>query len=264
MIPAAHKKFADHAASQLEADPRFLGLAAAGSWISGQLDEFSDLDLVLVVDPGRLSSVLQDREQIIQSMGPCLAAFPGDHVGVPNLSICLYEDPLLHVDLKFVALDDFSQRIENPVVIWERDSALTKVMEESKPHHEQHDLQWMEDRFWTWIHYGAQRLGRGEIFEVLDMLAFLRSRVLGPLLSARSSKPPRSVRRVEKFASQEDLKELQSTVAAYDARSCEQALKNAAKMYVGLRETLAPMNLKRNRRAEMASLRYLHEVSEKL
>ena len=80
------------------------------------MDEFSHLDLVIVTDPGRHASVIQELNAIAHSLGPCLTSFPGDHLGGPNLLICLFEDPLLHVDLKFVTLDDFSQRIENPEV----------------------------------------------------------------------------------------------------------------------------------------------------
>ncbi|MBZ3597788.1 aminoglycoside 6-adenylyltransferase [Xanthomonas perforans] len=249
---------------RLSQDPRILGLAAGGSWLTGELDEFSDLDLVIVCDPGRSRSVLEDAPHLAQQLGPCLASFPGDHLGVPNLLICLFDDPLLHVDLKFVALDEFNRRVENPEVLWERDGALTKVIESSQPTTPTLDLQWIEDRFWTWIHYGSQRLGRGEIFETLAMLSYLRERVLGPMESVRATRIPRGVRRLEKYVDAEDLQQLRSTVARHDARNCSQALKNAAKMYVGLREILDKGNLQRNRRAEMASLRYLHEISEKL
>ncbi len=88
--------------------------------------------------------------------------------------------------------------------------------------------------------------------------------MLGPLANARQGRGPRGVRRLEKFAADDDQASLRDTVASYDAKACEQALKSAAKMYVGLRESLAPLHLKRNRRAEMASLRYLHEISDKL
>lgn len=264
MVPAAHQKFVDNAISKLEFDARILGLAVGGSWLTKQLDRYSDLDLVIVCEPGRANSVFQEMDTIAAGLGPCLASFPGDHVGVPNLLICLFDDPLLHVDLKFVSLDDFPYRIENPEVLWERGGALTRVLEETKPSSPHLDLQWIEDRFWTWIHYGAARLGRGELFETLSLLSFLRDRALGPMESARAGKPPRGVRRLEQIGDAQDLQELRATVATYDPRACEQALKAAAKAYVGLREVLDPGTLKRNRRAEMASLRYLHEISETL
>ena len=37
----------------------------------------------------------------------------------------LYGPPLLHVDLKFVSLDDAHERIEDPVILWEVDGRLS-------------------------------------------------------------------------------------------------------------------------------------------
>ncbi len=264
MIPESHRNFVKNAIFQLEKDERILGLAAGGSWINGEMDAYSDLDLVFAIDPTFYAAVIQQMGSIAHSLGPCLSQFTGEHVGAKNLLICLYEDPLLHVDLKFVELDDLTQRIENPVVLWERNGALTRMIESTKPIPESKSLQWIEDRFWTWIHYGAKSIGRGEVFEALDTLAFLRAQVLGPLITTKAGKHPRGVRRVEQYCDSDDLEALRSTVASYHSLAIAQALKNAAKSYVGLREILAPDDLLRNRRAEMASLRYLHEVSEKL
>jgi hypothetical protein len=228
------------------------------------MDEFSDLDLTLVFDPGRSNSVMSEKEAVADQLGPLLASFPADHLGLPEILICLYDDPLLHVDLHFISLDDFTRRTQNPTVLWERNGALTKVIEETKPKIQHINLQWIEDRIWTWIHYAAMRLGRGEVFETLSTLCFLRDKVLGPMILTKAARPPWGVRRLEKYGEPEDLLELQDTVASYDPQSCERALKAVAKTYVGLRETLDPGTLKRNRRAEMASLRYLHEISERI
>jgi hypothetical protein len=53
-------------------------------------------------------------------MGNLLAAFTGEHVGEPRLLICLFADPLMHVDLKFISLGQLSSRVEDPVILWER------------------------------------------------------------------------------------------------------------------------------------------------
>ena len=42
------KEFADKIVEIIKADSSVIGLAAAGSWITNEMDEFSDLDLVLV------------------------------------------------------------------------------------------------------------------------------------------------------------------------------------------------------------------------
>lgn len=264
MISSPHRQFADRAINRLQNDPRVLGLAACGSWPTGELDEFSGLDLVLVAEPGRYKSLLQDLRAIALSLGACLASFPEEHNGHTGRLVCLFEDPLLGVSLKAVDLDELPLRSENPLVLWERGRALTKAIEEHKPVVPHIDLQWIEDRFWVWLHRGSALLGRGEIFSALSLLAFLREQALGPLLNARAGRKPHGVRRIERSCDASGVEELRTTVCAYDAHDCEQALKAAAKMYVGLRETLDSGTLQRNRRAEMASLRYLHAVGEKL
>jgi predicted nucleotidyltransferase len=75
-------------------DSRFVGVAAAGSFLTGVMDEFSDLNLVIVVAPDRETEVMRARHTIARSLGSLLTAFTGEHVGEPRLLICLYDDPL--------------------------------------------------------------------------------------------------------------------------------------------------------------------------
>jgi predicted nucleotidyltransferase len=117
-VPVPHAAFLRRAVERLSADPRLVGVAAGGSYLTGTMDEFSDLDLVVAVDPPAYLQVMEERHQIAASLGPLLSAFTGEHVGEPRVLICLYGPPLLHVDLKFVALGDIAERVEDPAVIW--------------------------------------------------------------------------------------------------------------------------------------------------
>lgn len=260
----SHKIFIAHTLPKLEEDPRLLGCAVGGSWLTNEIDEHSDLDLVVVVADEHYPKVLEEMDSMTLGLGTRIAGFRGEHVGVPNMMICLYEDPLLHVDLKFVSLSMFAERIENPEVLWERSGLLTKMIEENKPQIPHLNMQWLEDRFWTWIHYGAARVARGEIFEAIDTLAYLRSKVLGPMLCARHHRIPRGVRRLEKYCP-EEAKLLETTIAPHDAKKCAEALRNAARIYVELRENLDKYtDLHINRRAEMVAMKFLHTVSDSL
>lgn len=75
------------------------------------MDEYSDIDLVIVVDPKYEWKVSEERLVLAKKLGNLLVGFTGEHVGEPRLIICLYGPPLLHVDLKFVALPDFGNRV---------------------------------------------------------------------------------------------------------------------------------------------------------
>jgi hypothetical protein len=257
-LPAPHAAFLEAALARLSADERIVGVAAAGSFARHAIDEHSDLDLVLAIEPGALDAVMAEREAIARSLGPLLAGFVGEHVGEPRLWICLYGPPLLHVDLKFVALPDAARRVDENVVLLDRDGRLAAVLDASAPSHPKQDLQWVEDRFWPWVHYLAGKLARGELFEVLDGLGFLRARVFGPLVLDRVGAQPTGVRRFE--ASAPDwVAPLRATVALHDAADCARAVRAAIALYRELRET-ASRAVERHRDAERAATAFLDQV----
>jgi predicted nucleotidyltransferase len=258
-VPAPHATFLRGALSRLREDVRLVGVAAGGSYLTGTMDEFSDLDLVVAVEPAAYRELMEDRHTIAASLGPLLAAFTGEHVGEPRVLICLYGPPLLHVDLKFVALPDVAQRVEDPAVLWERDGRLTSALGTAIASFPAPDLQWLEDRFWVWVHYGAGKIGRGELFEAHDVLAFLRARVLGPLALQTVKARPSGVRRLEQVAPSW-AGEMQATVARYEPRSCAVALGAAAQMYRALRGAVATRELAVRKEAEAAAMAYLDGI----
>jgi hypothetical protein len=260
--PPHLQAFVDTALPRLAADPRILGVAAAGSWISGQMDMFSDLDLWIAVTPAKEAEVARERQAIAAALGPpLLAAFTGEHVGEPRLLICLYAtEPLAHVDLKFLAVGELVSRVEDPTILWERDGALSRAMAGSVARFPGVDPQWLEDRFWVWVHYAATKIGRGELFEALGFLAFVRERVLGPMLLAAEGQRPAGVRRVEQYATSATVAELRATVAAHDPRSCAAALVAAVRMYRRLRDEAAAPGLERRTAAEAAVVAYVAKL----
>ncbi len=94
-------EFAKRATEILKADKSVIGLAVAGSWLTGELDEFSDLDLILITK----DYVSDDKNKMLEyakRLGQLLTGFTGEHVAEPRVLICLYDNPLLHVDIKFM------------------------------------------------------------------------------------------------------------------------------------------------------------------
>lgn len=258
-LPEPHAAFLRSAVVRLKQDSRLAGVAAGGSYLTNSIDEFSDLDLVIAIEPADYEAVLNERNEIAASIGPLLGAFTGEHVGEPRLLICLYGPPLLHVDLKFISLVDAANRVEDPAVLWERDGRLSAALRSGVPRYPQPAIQWIEDRFWIWIHYGAAKIGRGELFEAIGFLAYLRAEVLGPLSIVVSGGRPAGVRKLE-FAAPILARHMRATVAAYDASACAAALRAAADMYRELRSKLVSKDLKINSRAEEAAMEYLEGI----
>lgn len=218
----------------LQAIPDIVGLAAGGSFAGGRMDEHSDLDLVVVVAQSAWPAILERRRDIAVTLGPLLGAFTGEHVGEPRLLIAMYGPPLIHVDLKFVIPDALRDRVEDPVLLWDRGEDLAALLATNRAHYPGPDPQWIEDRFWIWIHYAATKLARGELFEVLGFLAYLRSQVLGPLALAEAGVQPNGVRRLEENAVRR-ADAIRATVARYDRRDAGRAILAAVEAYRELR-----------------------------
>jgi predicted nucleotidyltransferase len=245
----------------LSADPRIVGVAAAGSYARDALDEHSDLDLVIAVEDAARDALLAERMALARALAPLLVAFTGEHVGAPHLLICLYGPPLLHVDLKLVTVGDAARRVDECAVLFDRDGRLARSLASRAPAYPQPDLQWFEDRMWPWVHYIAGKVARGELFEAIDGLGFIRARVLGPLILAEQGAQPNGVRRIE-TAAPDRVAALRETLPAHDPDSCLRALRAVVALYRALRERAAGPALVRHPDAERESLAFLAAVEE--
>jgi hypothetical protein len=259
-LPEPHAHFLRAAIPRLREEPALVGLAAAGSFVDGRVDVWSDLDLVVVADPAAWPAILGDRQRIAARLGRLLAAFTGEHVGEPRLLVCLYGPPLVHVDLKFVEPAALAQRVEEPMVLWDRTGAVRAGLAVGNAAYPQPDLQWIEDRFWVWVHYSAAKIGRGELLETCDALAILRARVLGPLALRVAGARPAGVRRVEALAPR-FAGALRATVATCDAADCVRALRATIALYRELRDAESCVSLHRKSDAEREAVAFFEQVA---
>lgn len=198
------------------------------------MDEFSDLDLVVACEAEHFAGLMNDRTALAATLGPLVAAFTGEHVGEPRVMICLYGPPALHVDIKVLAIADLAIRVDTPLVLWERDERMSAALAMSAAAYPMPDAQWIEDRFWVWIHYAALKIGRGELQEAFDFLSFLRGTVLGPLGLQRAGRRPMGVRHVE--ADPGLAMQLAGTLGGLDRLQLIGALRHAVTLYRSLRD----------------------------
>ena len=239
-------------------DQRIVAVLQGGSAVLGAVDEFSDLDLVIVCADNAQADVLAEAGSLAAELGPLLVSFTGEHVGEPRLVVCLYGPPLLHVDLKFIRLADLSERVEDGISVWRRDEIVEKALRPGDARWPDPDRQWIEDRFWVWVNYTTAKIGRGELFEALDALAQLRRFVLGPLIAARHGRRAQGVRRLEQYAP--EAVRLQRTLGGHTREACTSALRATIEMYLDLRLDGAG-DVAPRAAAEAACLAYLDEVA---
>ncbi|EGU44324.1 putative plasmid-related protein [Vibrio ichthyoenteri ATCC 700023] len=256
-LPSAHQTLLQHIVDVLSQDARFCGIGVSGSYASNTMDQYSDLDLVIAIDPIHYEDVMAQRFQILNQFDDLLAAFTGEHVGEPRLIVSLFgEAEIVHVDFKFVSLPDAAQRVDNTQVVWERSSLLSDVFSTQAPHYPQPNAQWIEDRMWIWTHYAATKIARGEYFETLEFLSFLRFNVLSPLALQQAGLTPSGVRTIEKRLPEFAAK-LVKTVAMPEKESLTFALGHCVSLYLELRENEEVVI---NERAQAACVNYLHNL----
>lgn len=255
------KQFANRACQTLESVPEVLGIAAGGSWITQELDEFSDLDLIIVTKE-QLSGSKDAMTAIADKLGNLISAFTGEHVGEPRLLICLFDRPLLHVDLKFVTLEEFETRVENPAILFDKEGQLENVIANTSPNYPQPDFQWIEDRFWTWVHYALLKIGRGEYFEAMDFLAYIRTFVIAPLMQVKNGELPRGLRKVEFNFPQDDIDELRKTIASDNAHSLMNALEETVRVYQDTRKFVFTDAIKLRKEVEFKVMDYMEQIQK--
>jgi hypothetical protein len=256
------REFANKAKTILEPDSNVIGLAVAGSWLTNEIDEFSDLDLILVTQQ-KMSDDKNLMFDYAKRLGYFLSGFTGEHVGEPRVLICLYDNPLLHVDIKFLTLDEFHSRIETPSLLIDKNGQLEKAINNSQAKFPYPDYQWIEDRFWTWIHYALLKTGRGEYLEAYDFMGFLRMVVLGPLLHIKNNNLPRGVRKVETELVSEDFAKLKLTIPTYDRQSLLDSLRNAVLLYRQLRTELYVKNVNLHNNTDKKVMKYFDEIENR-
>lgn len=219
-------------------DPDFVGMTIKGSFALDIADDFSDLDLSFVVRDERVEDAQRRRMKVVEAPGPPVASFTGEHVGLPQLLIVLYDD-LVHADFLYVALSDFpsNEELLPCRVIWEHDGLLSDRLENAPSPSPHIDVEWLEARMWTWVWYTQTKILRGEVYEALNSLQLMRSWVLFPLLAVTRGQRPGGSRRAEQLVG--DLKEdFAVTVATLDRAATMKALQKTVDLYLQLADPI--------------------------
>lgn len=262
-MTAALDTFRERAVAMLRSDPRIEAVLEAGAGASGVADNFSDLDLILVATDEAYANLLEDRLILACGLGHLLSAFTGEHVGEPRLLICLYAidegDQLLHVDLKVIKRAALAHRVDDPVVLFDNAGGCGSIVVEAPAVWPERSAQWFEDRMWIWVHYGAAKAARGEVFEAINTLNFLREQILGPVVATAAGKPQRGLRRIERVPGAADA--LRKTLAGADPAGLRDAFVNCIDLYVSCRAHNPPEIERGN--AEQAVRLYLDAVLSK-
>jgi Streptomycin adenylyltransferase len=192
-----HRSKVEAACRAASTDADVVGMAVAGSFAAGNADEFSDVDLRLYVSEVVVDTVVGRIPDLAAACGQVVALFSGEHVGSQALTIVLFDD-LVHVDFEVLSTSRVAEHNQGrpAVILWERDGLSTELPGAYETDVAA-DLRWLEDRIWTWSWYIQTKVLRGELYEALDGLQYVRDQVLFRLLAFHRGVRPAGGRRAE-------------------------------------------------------------------
>jgi hypothetical protein len=192
-----HRAKAEAACRAALADPDVVGMAVTGSFATGIADDVSDVDLRLYARSGTVETVVARVPELAAACGRVVALFVAEHLGIPTLTIVLF-DELVHVDFDVISVDRAAEHNEGlpAVVLWEREP-ISAALPGTYRSDFTADIRWMEARIWTWSWYIQSKVLRGELYEALDGLQYVRDQVLFRLLAFGRGDRPAGGRRAE-------------------------------------------------------------------
>jgi len=80
-VPALHRRLLDETLPKISKDDRIVGVARSGFLASGQPDDYSDIEVILVIEDAMFDDVIAERLALIKSWTPLVAGFTGDQAG---------------------------------------------------------------------------------------------------------------------------------------------------------------------------------------
>lgn len=192
-----HRAKAEAASRAAFADPDVVAMVVTGSFATGGADELSDVDLRVYVRPDAVEGVVARIPDLAAAGGPVVALFLAEHLGIPTLTIVLYDD-LVHVDFDVIAADRAAEHNDGlpAVVLWEREP-ISGALPGTYAPEVAAGVGWLEARIWTWSWYIQSKILRGELYEALDGLQYVRDQVLFRLLAFHGERRPAGGRRAE-------------------------------------------------------------------
>lgn len=233
-----HRAKAEAACRATLADPDVVAMVVTGSFATGEADEVSDVDLRVYVRPDEVESVVARIPDLASAGGTVVALFVAEHLSIPTLTIVLYDD-LVHVDFDVVAADRAAEHNDGlpAVVLWEREP-ISDALPGTYAPEVAAGVRWMEARIWTWSWYIQSKVLRGELYEALDGLQYVRDQVLFRLLAFRGERRPAGGRRAEAVVGDHGGAFARTIPRSLDRASVLAALREEVDLYRALADPL--------------------------
>jgi predicted nucleotidyltransferase len=242
-----HRRLLDRAVARFHKDARVPGLLLGGSFVSGNPDFYSDLDLYIVVDDRYFLDVLAEKKPAASAAGRVLTGFVSDHLGPggDEMYIAVYDGPV-EIDFNYLRRSTLkpSWKMASRFILKDADGSVGEVIRSSAgltpPPPSREALEVLHNKFWSWCWYVFGKIARGELWEALGGVHDIRERALVPLLEWDAGRPSEGAPRLESRVSDQSLARLAATVSPPDAAALYRALTVEIEMFRELQARVYP------------------------
>jgi hypothetical protein len=188
-------------------------------------------------------AVFGERDRVVAAAGRPLFRFLSDIPGLEHLYVVLYDTPAgpVKLDVEYhragpVAPSEWLTRCR-PLL--DRTGALATARAASAglppPAPRVEALRDLDQRFWPWCWYAFGKLVRGELWEAVDALHIIRTRLLVPLIAWGAGFRAEGYRRLERKVDTALLGQLAATLAPPERAPLYAALQAVIDLYGTLR-----------------------------
>ena len=243
-ILTIHEKLLKKFISIISCDDTIHCMLLAGSLARGEGDKYSDIDLTLIAESGKL---LEMQSRLPDLTRKCSTRLLGGFLPDTNTYAVLYEIDGLLIKVDFDCFDKFelslkikksnylSEYFSDSRILFSRSKEIEYEIKSIKRGIFRGDNDETSSFLlsaWTVV----RMLNRGEVLEAWDVLNHMRDPYVTRLLCCRYSIGFRNYRRMETLLPYSALKQLKRTFARPQARDIPDALRELIKLYIRLRE----------------------------
>ncbi|MBC8374661.1 MAG: nucleotidyltransferase domain-containing protein [FCB group bacterium] len=216
------------------------GILVSGSVATGNVDEYSDLDLLVVVSYEELQNVWQDRYDHESTVGKIF--FRIDLVDVyPTSAVAFLEDGRkIHITYKAVTELTVEAEYTSAITLLNNDSRIDDWLLKCRQITISYDFARLAENdrsFWFWLLQGTAKVGRGEYWAAYDTLNTLRE-ICIEAHAALNKKPFQSYRRIEDRWKESDISKLSRTVPKINQGEISKAYSMIISLYSELRKDM--------------------------
>lgn len=215
--------------THLVMDSRVLGLCVFGSLASGDADEYSDIDLGILVEHVQLDDVLSDSD-LIAGVAPLLVR--SSTLDNDNCVFALHEFGGRPIKVDYNYFDTTSSPpwfLKNVRILYDPSGELSQFI--ALPCDERLQSSIPSEYFWVALWSAIRMFRRGELLEACDILNHLRDPVVTQLLSVAYGVPFQNYRRFEQVYPPRIVEWMRRTVARPEPAELKTALCQLVDLY---------------------------------